>query len=412
MPNPGPIPIVDVLSGLATFIAENTDFLQQKVDGKGKESPDADSTKKANAGYGNWIDDVFLAIVDGIEVGAFAGTLKGVLLNGNVTDGTDIVFTAGDGIASDVDIKIDNPTLTLGTGLGSPESIADKSAGGTYVNRLQVAGVNLWDWLFEADEDLRLRRYNGAGAFQDSMDISNADGSWSFPGNIAIGGDLLPADGVSDLGASATRGFTSLVFTERADHVGVATATRAEVWLRSDSPTTLMVTDDAGFDHPLSLMETVHAHATDLYDDAGSGAFASVINSQDMWLFSKTVTNIVYAGLVCPRTYSGNGLSVTLHWAPTDTDTGDVVWEVAIERQAVGHDTNADSFDTDVQVISAGAGTANAVQHSVFTFAVADTDGLVAGDKFRLRIQRVGGDVNDDYDASTQLFDAWVDENP
>jgi len=40
--------------------------------------------------------------------------------------------------------------------------------------------------------------------------------------------------------------------TERADHIGTPAATFGELWLRSDSPNTLIFTDDAGTDHDLT----------------------------------------------------------------------------------------------------------------------------------------------------------------
>ena len=69
MPTAGPIPQLDLFDGVANFIAAHSDLLQQKVDGKGKSSPAADSTKKNNAALGNYHDDFQLAVVSAIEKG-------------------------------------------------------------------------------------------------------------------------------------------------------------------------------------------------------------------------------------------------------------------------------------------------------------------------------------------------------
>ena len=69
MSNPGPIPKVDILSGLAAFITANQDFLQQKFDEKGKQTTDSQQNAKAGAPYGNKVDDFMLAVVDAIEKG-------------------------------------------------------------------------------------------------------------------------------------------------------------------------------------------------------------------------------------------------------------------------------------------------------------------------------------------------------
>lgn len=166
-----------------------------------------DQTLQATTDAGDVLLGQALTTVDN-TIPRFDGT-SGLLQNSNiVVDDGDSITIPGNLTQSEA-----SPDRVLGDGTGSPQAIANKSAGGTYVNRLQVAGVNLWDWLFEADEDLRLRRYNAAGAFQDSMDISSADGNWSFPADISavdatftglttLGSTTVDASGNTDVGGT------------------------------------------------------------------------------------------------------------------------------------------------------------------------------------------------------------------
>ena len=56
------------------------------------------------------------------------------------------------------------------------------------------------------------------------------------------------SDGVQALARTQTSGWAALSLTERADHFGTPTATRAEVWLINTATQSLMFTDDAGAD--------------------------------------------------------------------------------------------------------------------------------------------------------------------
>ncbi len=158
MPNPGPIPQIDILSGVAQYIIDNSDFLQQKVDGKGKQSTAAQSTLKNNAALGNFRDDFELSVVDAIETGVLAGDLAAVLANGNITDGTDLLISAGDLITTAAGIDLDitpgaggvinlNVDVQL-TGDLFPEVDGTRSVGVTgtrfangFINQILVAGA-------------------------------------------------------------------------------------------------------------------------------------------------------------------------------------------------------------------------------------------------------------------------------
>ena len=228
-------------------------------------------------------------------------------------------------------------------------------------------------------------RANGAGRYV-------MDSTRLYPG----------ADGVQGLGHTTLNGWNSLVLTERADHVGTPTATRGEVWLKSGTHQTLMVTDDEGRDHPLSLMpliELLPERAT----FPGTGAASYALDP------TSAIPTIVYAesgihetafwsGIV-PREYLGGDLTLRIHWTSDHAAANNVRWSIAFEAQASGFDINASGFDTATLATTAGSTTVGVIVVSDITLAVADLDGVVAGDPFRISIQRLD---SDGADTSTQ----------
>lgn len=87
-----------------------------------------------------------------------------------------------------------------------------------------------------------------------------------------------------------------------------------------------------------------------------------------------------------------SGLLVRIHWMATSATTGDVRWRVAFE--AGGTDLDADSFDTATEA----SGTANATSgiETITEITATNIDSLVAGNRFRMRVTRVGTDGTND----------------
>ena len=219
-------------------------------------------------------------------------------------------------------------------------------------------------------------------------------------------------DGGMDLGTSGSGGW-KYIFQQENGTAPTVTDGEGATWVRDDAPTTLMFRDDLGNDHPISLMETISVHGQDFYAPSSSGAVANSTNDRDMWQFVNAATSTLFAEFVAPRTYTGRGMRVTVAWSQNDTSSGsDVVWEVSIERLVVGANLASDSFDTATQVIATLPGVADQMAIDTFDIAIADMDALAAGERFRLRIQRLGNDGNDGYTGVAELYDVWLDENP
>ena len=96
---------------------------------------------------------------------------------------------------------------------------------------------------------------------------------------------------------------------------------------------------------------------------------------------------------VLPKSYSGNGVVVKIHWAATSATTGNVRWVSNIER--IGDqvlDIDTDSWGTSVYANDDCPGTCGYVKVSNRNHDEgAEMDNLVAGELFRLKVKRESG---------------------
>lgn len=94
---------------------------------------------------------------------------------------------------------------------------------------------------------------------------------------------------------------------------------------------------------------------------------------------------------VMPRSYAGGGLTVSLHYAMSSAISGDIDWDVALER--IGDqqlDIDTDSFaavnSVDNTTVPATSGFVDVVT-VIFTDG-ADMDSIAVGEAFRLKVIR------------------------
>jgi hypothetical protein len=99
----------------------------------------------------------------------------------------------------------------------------------------------------------------------------------------------------------------------------------------------------------------------------------------------------VFVGILPEAAALGSGLIVSLRWMATTATSGDVRWSVAWEKSNT--DLDSDSFDTATAATATADGTSGIV--TVTNITCTTIDSLAAGDLFRLRVQRVGGDGAD-----------------
>lgn len=100
----------------------------------------------------------------------------------------------------------------------------------------------------------------------------------------------------------------------------------------------------------------------------------------------------VFVGSIPDGAVLTSGLLVRIFWAATSATSGNVRWRVAFE--ADGTDVDSDSFDTATEANGAANGTSGI--ETVTEITATAIDSLAAGDRFRLRVTRVGTDGTND----------------
>ena len=384
--------------------------------------------------------------------GGGGGDLATVLSGGNTTGGTNIEISNGDAIVSGFG---DNIPLSPGPG-GNVDVNSDLDLGGnifptvaggnssgtlsnrwsaSFTNALLVDGAQQSDGNAGADDavigdgsgDRGCTVFCGAGnsgwfVMTDTAGLIRAGMRFT-----ATTDDLLlyangaiqarydtsessyepETDGGLNLGDTAASGWSGVVLTERADHPGTPTATRGEVWVAAASPNVLVYTDDAGNDHPLSLIKELHLSPDDGHAPSASAA-SQVLTAADVRVleFADAVTETWYWQDTLPNNWGGGDLAVEIWFAGDAGAAGNVVWEVAFERHEDSTPFNiaVSSFAAAQQVIAAGSGVVDDLVMDTIVFTAAQIDGLQAGEQFRLRLQRIGADVSDTFAGNARVL--------
>jgi hypothetical protein len=115
---------------------------------------------------------------------------------------------------------------------------------------------------------------------------------------------------------------------------------------------------------------------------------------------------------VLPSHYDGGGLTVTLIWLAATATTGDVVWNVDIERhQDDVTDLDADSFAGVNAATATCASASGEPQYTNITFTDgADMDSLAVNESYRLRVTRDANNGSDTMAGDAQLLRVEVRE--
>jgi len=105
-----------------------------------------------------------------------------------------------------------------------------------------------------------------------------------------------------------------------------------------------------------------------------------------------TEESSTFVGVIPEAANLASGLIVKIWWMADTATTGNVRWAASFED--FGTDLDADSFDTAVEVTSAANATSGI--ETVAQITVTTIDGIAAGDRFRLRINRKAADATND----------------
>ena len=108
--------------------------------------------------------------------------------------------------------------------------------------------------------------------------------------------------------------------------------------------------------------------------------------------FDDTTEESVYFVGVLPSNYSGNGITAVLTWAATSDDDSmhQAGWGVSAERHPVGFDLDTDDFTPTGQAYIWLPTEPGEIKRTAMSLS--DTSSFVAGESFRLRVQRMATD--------------------
>jgi len=114
---------------------------------------------------------------------------------------------------------------------------------------------------------------------------------------------------------------------------------------------------------------------------------------------------------VMPRSYSGGGLTVYIHYAMSTATTGDIDWDVSFERigdqqQDIDSDGFAAANSVDNTTVPGTSGNVDIV--SVAFTDGADMDSIAVGEAFRMKITRDG--ISDTATGDAELLRVEIKE--
>jgi len=107
-----------------------------------------------------------------------------------------------------------------------------------------------------------------------------------------------------------------------------------------------------------------------------------------------TDESAVFVSIIPEGASLGSGLKIRLHWMATTATSGNVVWDVSLERMTT--DLDSDSFDTIASGTAAANGTSGILTVTEITLSTIDS--VTAGDGYRLKVTR---DANNGSDTMT-----------
>jgi hypothetical protein len=116
--------------------------------------------------------------------------------------------------------------------------------------------------------------------------------------------------------------------------------------------------------------------------------------------FSASLTNVLGIIAQLPHSWkTGTSIYPHIHWMPTNTNTGDVLWRMEYKWTNI-MDTDSGSWTT-LDKLSAGGGTA--YKHQMASFDVIDGTGKTISSIITIKLSRIGGDGSDTYNANALL---------
>ncbi len=160
----------------------------------------------------------------------------------------------------------------------------------------------------------------------------------------------------------------------------------------------------------LALVETLPAGGTKTYavftatdNQPPSTAFATldtrgtgiaVLDFDDA-----TDESAVFVSIIPEAASLGSGLKIRLHWMATTATSGNVVWDVSLERMTT--DLDSDDFGTIASGTAAANGTSGILTVTEITLTTIDS--VTAGDGYRLKVTRDANNASDTMTGDAEL---------
>ena len=119
-----------------------------------------------------------------------------------------------------------------------------------------------------------------------------------------------------------------------------------------------------------------------------------------------TDESAIFLGVIPEAASLGSGLKIRLIWTAATATSGDCVWDASLEKMTTDIDT--DSFDTAASVTTTTNGTSGVPNYSEITLTTIDS--VVAGDGFRLKINRDADNGSDTMTGDAELIAVEVQQ--
>jgi len=133
-------------------------------------------------------------------------------------------------------------------------------------------------------------------------------------------------------------------------------------------------------------------------------ATADSRNGHPIIAYDDTVAESILITSSVSGNYVGGEFDVFVEWVSASATTGGVSWGVEIERSSPGGTSIAsDSFAAQQIGTDTTNGTSGIITRTLIAFTQSQADSIEAFDTFRMRIQRVVGDVGDDMVGDAQI---------
>lgn len=214
-------------------------------------------------------------------------------------------------------------------------------AGGTVLrNNGRNTGATIW-----ATDAAAAQAIDAAG--HDTHDETLAD---SIEECLHIGGyNAMTADldmNTNDiLSAVNIQASGDIVFSERADHASTPAASKGYLWVKSDTPSSLIFTDDAGTDYDLTnitsvgtltslTVDNITINGAAITSDTGAISFSNEnltttgnVTCEDVIVGNAgTISNDVNTGQLNLQAYGGTGARLDLYGSSHGSLAGDVLF--------------------------------------------------------------------------------------